>query len=201
MRKGPDNGVARGKYIVATARNTFQIRVRNILNPHGYVFIGNCCDPVSLARMVRSYRPDFVITDTSMNLGRLRIVLDAISDDYLCTCIVVGEDVYTGFEDMQNGSNAIILCRGFNMDCLADIVDNAMVRFKAAIETNNKKRDIDESRKENEIVNTAKKLLMINRGIGEDEAYRVLRTRSMDMRIPIREVAESIIEVDGIKRR
>jgi AmiR/NasT family two-component response regulator len=38
-------------------------------------------------------------------------------------------------------------------------------------------------------------------GIDEQEAYKRIRTRSMDLRISMKEVAESIIDIEDMKRR
>src|SRR5690242_8940493 len=79
------------KYIIATAENSIQIAIRNILNPEGYVYLSNCSDSISLMRLIRSYHPDFVVVDTNMKLTELRNTIETIDEEMLCACVIIGE--------------------------------------------------------------------------------------------------------------
>lgn len=79
------------KYIIATAENSIQIGIRNMINPEGYEYLSNCNDAISLMRLIRSYHPDFVIVDTNMKLRELRNTIETIDEEMLCACIIIGE--------------------------------------------------------------------------------------------------------------
>ena len=79
------------KYIIATADNPCQISLRNMLNPYGYTFLGNCSDAVSLMRLIRSYQPDFVVADLNLQHRELRRAIETIDDEMLCACILIGD--------------------------------------------------------------------------------------------------------------
>lgn len=192
----------KGKYIVATARNSFQVMVRNILGPCGYVFLGTCNDSASLARMARSYRPDFIITDTSLNPGHLRVVMEAIDDEMLCACIIIGEHADPGIEGLIDTTNTVFFCnRPLNRDILINTVDMAVASFKKVSRIERKLREVTASYNGKVAVDRAKALLMKKYGIDEKEAYARIRNRSMDMRMPMNKVAKDIIEAEDMKRR
>lgn len=192
----------RGKYIIATTKNPFHITVRNILDPWGHTFLGVCNDPGSLARFARSCRPDFIITDTSMNPGRLRVVLEAIDEELLCVSIIVGERANSELEGIVENSKAVFFCSiPLNGDILINTVDMALTGYKRIREMDKQLKRMTENYDKKTAVDQAKTLLMQKYGIDEQEAYKRIRTRSMDLRISMKEVAESIIDIEDMKRR
>jgi len=194
--------VIRGKYIIATVRNPFHITVRNILDPWGHTFLGVCHDPGSLARLARICRPDFIITDTSMNPGTLRVVLEAIDEELFCATIIVGEHANSELEGLAETSRSIFYCNiPLNSDILINTVDMALTGFKRVQRMDKQLKKMAENYDKKTAVDRAKRLLMRKYGIDEEEAYKRIRTRSMDLRISMREVAETIIDIENMKRR
>lgn len=182
------------KYVVATAENPFQITIRNILNPSGYLFLGNCSDSVSLMRLIRSYHPDFVIVDLGMQSGELRRTLETIDDEMVCACIIIGDNKDIEALGLVDKSMMISYCpRSPSKEILVHTVELSMINYKRIYGLNRKLKEMTENYETRKFVERAKWILMERDGIGENEAYEKMRKKSMDSRMSMKAVAEAVI--------
>jgi two-component system, response regulator PdtaR len=182
------------KYIVATTENPFQIAVRNILNPVGFIFLGNCNDSISLMRLIRSYHPDFIVVDLGMQIRELKKTIDTVDDEMLCACITVGDykDIEVG--SLLDNSNVLSFCpKPLNKDILVQIVEMAIMNFKRVFDLNKKLKEMTENYETRKVVERAKFILMERDGMSENEAYERMRKKSMDNRMTIKAISEAII--------
>lgn len=182
------------KYIVATAENPVHIAVRNFLNPLGYMFLGNCSDSVSLMRLIRSYQPDFAIVDANMKLGELRNTLETIDDEMLCACVIIGEYKDESIMNLLRSSKVISFCpKPLNREMFLHTVEMANMSFKRIYELNAKLKEMTENYETRKAVERAKWILMNRDGLSEKDAYERMRRKSMDLRTPMKEIADAII--------
>lgn len=182
------------KYVVATAENPLQITIRNILNPHGYMFLANCNDPISLLRLIRSYSPDFVIVDLGMKIRELKSVLDTIDDELLCACIGIGESREIDTVELVENSKIITLnSKLMNNEIFINTVELANLYYKRICRLNSKLKETTENFETRKVVERAKWILIERDGISENEAYERMRKKSMDSRISLKSIAEAII--------
>lgn len=182
------------KYITATAHNPFQIAVRNILNPCGYFFLGNCSDGVSLIRLIRSYQPDFIVVDLSIKLNELRNVIETVDDEMLCACVIIGDYKSIDVVDLLEKSKVVSFCpKPLNKEILVQTVDMANINYKRVRELNEKLNKMTENYETRKLVDRAKWILMERDGITEDEAYKRMRNKSMNSRTSMKSIAEAII--------
>lgn len=186
--------MAAEKYIIATTDNGYQIAIRNILNPLGYTFLENCHDSVSLMRLIRSFCPDMVIIDISSQIKDLRGVIQAIDDEMLCTCIVIGEDKDLELYDVLHDSKALSFCRkGYERELLPHTVVLSLMNFNRISKLEKKLKEMMESYETRKSVEKAKWILMERHDIPENEAYQRIRKKSMDTRLTMRAIAEAVI--------
>jgi len=182
------------KYIVATADNSLQIAIRNILNPDGYNFLGNCSDAISLLRLVRSYHPDFIVVDIGIQQSDARSTLETIDSEMLCTSILLGEYKDTIIFSMLERSNAMAYCpKPLNRDILLHTVGMANINFKRVLGLDKKLKEMTENYESRKLVERAKSILMERDGLSEKDAYDSMRKRSMDNRMTMKSFAEEII--------
>ncbi len=182
------------KYIVAVSENPLQIAIRNILNPNGFVFLGNCSDAVSLMRLVRSYQPDFMVVDMSLQSGELRNVLETVDDEMLCACVLTGEYRDTLVASMLEKSKVISFCpKPLNREILLHTVEMANINFKRVFELDRKLKEMTENFETRKAVERAKWILMERDGLNEKDAYDRIRKKSMDNRMSMKSIADAII--------
>ncbi|MDP4091802.1 MAG: ANTAR domain-containing protein [Bacillota bacterium] len=189
------------KYIVATLDNPSQINIRNILNPGGYIFLGNCFDPVSLLRLIRSYNPDFVVVDLGMQPRELRKTIETIDDEMLCACIALGDYRDIENENLVQRCKVLTLCqKPLSREIFLNTVELANMYYKRLSETEQKLKEMTENYETRKSVERAKWILIKRDGISEAEAYERMRKKSMDSRLTMKAIAEAIIfthEIEG----
>lgn len=182
------------KYVVATSENAVQISVRNILNPRGYVFLGNCCDGVSLVKLIRSYSPDFVVVDLNMQIRDLRPAIEMIDDEMVCTCIVLGDSKEMEASGFFDRSKTLAYCpKQSTRELLVHTVELALIYHRRIAETNRKLKEMTDSLETRKVVDQAKWILMQRDGLNENEAYERMRKKSMDTRMSMKAIAEAIL--------
>jgi AmiR/NasT family two-component response regulator len=196
------NLMAEEKYLVAAAENSFHVAVRNILNPNGYVFLDSCSDGVSLMRLIRSYHPDFVVIDMNIKMGDISNALDAIENDMLCACIIVGENKSVNALDLLENFKLVSFCpKPLNPEILLHTVELANVNYKRIRDLSIKLSKVTESYETRKQVEKAKRILMERKGLSEKAAYEEIRKKSMDRRMPMKSIAEAIINSNMIGKK
>ncbi len=189
------------KYVVATPDNPSQINIRNMLNPAGYMFLGNCFDPVSLLRIVRSYNPDFIIVDLAMQGRELQNTLETIDEELLCSCVTLGD--YKEIDNISvidKGKVSVNCFKPVSRELLLNTVEIANLYYRRIIEVNSKLKEMTENYETRKAVERAKWILMQREGISENDAYEKIRKKSMDSRLTMKAIADAIIfthELEG----
>jgi len=188
------------KYVVATMDNPTQITIRNILNPRGYTFLGNCSDAISLLRLIRSYQPDFIIADVNLQMRELRSTLNTIDEEMLCACVMIGN--YSDLELMSliEKYKVISFCpKPLNKEILLHTIEMANLNYKRVFGLSQKLKEMTENYESRKVIEKAKWILMERNGLTESEAYERIRKKSMDNRMTMRSIAEAIIFTSEIK--
>ncbi|MCR4434693.1 MAG: ANTAR domain-containing protein [Clostridiales bacterium] len=182
------------KYVVATAENPLQITIRNMLNPYGYMFLGNCYDSLSLMKLIRSCNPDFVVVDLGLQLRELRQTIETVDDEMLCACIVIGDYKDVELTSLVEKSKVLSLCpKPLSKELLLHTVEMAMINYKRVFDLNRKLKEMTENYETRKVVERAKWILMERDKISENEAYERMRKKSMDSRMSMKSIAEAII--------
>lgn len=152
-----------------------------------------------LARRISERRPDVVLIDVA-DPSR-----DAIEELTLASGPL--ERPVAMFVDRSDGSltraaieagvSAYVVA-GLRADRIEAIVDAAVARFqmfqRMRVELAAAKRALEERK----VIDRAKGILMRARGIGEEEAYALLRKAAMDQGRRIAEVAEALVTAAGL---
>jgi len=190
------------KYVVAAADNPLQIAVRNILNPRGYVFVGNCGDSISLLRLVRSNHPDFAVIDVRLPVRDFRATVETLDDEMLCACIFVGEYKNDDIAGLIEKSRCLSYCPlPLSRDLLVHTVELSMLNYKRVSELNRKLKEMTESYETRKAVERAKWILIERDNVSETEAYERMRKKSMDSRLSMKAIADAIIFTHEMGRK
>lgn len=182
------------KYIIATAENSIQIAIRNMLNPVGYEYLSNCNDSISLMRLIRSYHPDFVVVDTNMKLRELRNTIETIDEEMLCACVIIGEYKDMDIVNLLEKSKVLSFCpKPLNKEVFVHILEMTNMNYKRVFQLAHKLKEMTENYETRKVVERAKWILMERNDLNENEAYDRMRKKSMDSRMSMKSIAEAII--------
>ncbi|MEN8904876.1 MAG: ANTAR domain-containing protein [Clostridiales bacterium] len=192
--------MANEKFIVTTAKNQFQIIIRNLLCPSGYFFLINCNDSISLLRMVRSYNPDFVVIDMDCVDREMIRTIETIDEELLSSIILVGDNPSFDIDNLIEKTFVTSKC-SFDIDrvVLSNIIDVSMLSFNRVSILSKKLKDMTDNYETRKLVERAKWILMDQNDISERDAYERMRKKSMNTRISMKQIAEAVIYTNDIK--
>lgn len=158
--------------------------------------IGNV---TGLARKIAAFLPDVVLIDidnpTRDMLEELTLASGPL--DRPVAMFVSGAAGGLARAAVEAGVSAYVV-DGLQPERLKPVMDAAIARFQMMRQM---RTELDETRRaleERKVIDRAKGLLMKAKGIGEDEAYAILRKAAMDQGRKVAEVAEALVTAAGL---
>lgn len=153
----------------------------------------------SLARRVRDLNPDVLLIDVA-NPSR-----DTIEDLAMATrpmerpvaLFVDRTDADLTRAAIEAGISAYVVA-GLHPDRVAPVLDAAIARFQLFRRMRTELETTRRALEERKVIDRAKGIVMKARGIGEDEAYALLRKTAMDQGRKLAEVAAAIVTAAGL---
>jgi response regulator NasT len=151
---------------------------------------------LALAERVKEFEPDVIIIDTE---SPSRDVLEHVS-------VVSANDprpILLFTEDRENatiqaalkaGVSAYVVA-GIQADRLQPILDVAVARFEREQALREELRDAQTKLVERKVIERAKGFLMQQKGVSEEEAFRLLRKLAMDRNTKLLDVAQQVVDV------
>lgn len=160
--------------------------------------IGNV---TGLARKIAAFLPDVVLIDIDNPTRDMVEELTLASGplDRPVAMFVSGAAGGLARAAVEAGVSAYVV-DGLQPERLKPVMDAAIARFQIMRQM---RTELDETRRaleERKVIDRAKGLLMKAKGIGEDEAYAILRKAAMDQGRKVAEVAEALVTVAGLLR-
>ncbi|MBF9060788.1 ANTAR domain-containing protein [Rhodobacterales bacterium HKCCSP123] len=158
--------------------------------------IGNV---TGLARKIAAFLPDVVLIDidnpTRDMLEELTLASGPLERPV--AMFVSGAAGGLARAAVEAGVSAYVV-DGLQPERLKPVMDAAIARFQMMRQM---RTELDETRRaleERKVIDRAKGLLMKAKGIGEDEAYAILRKAAMDQGRKVAEVAEALVTAAGL---
>jgi len=168
--------------------------VKDILNSAGHTFLGYSSEPFKILRHIRRMMPDLVIMEVNNNFGELKQVLEVVDEELLSACILLlnarSDEVYDFIRKTR--VMAYILKPVFD-DALLQMADISLANFGRILEYEKRVQKLNNSLESRKIVEKAKWLMIEQEGMTENEAYEIIKKKSRDNRMPMRDIAEAII--------
>jgi two-component system, response regulator / RNA-binding antiterminator len=145
--------------------------------------------------------PDIVVVEAASPTPALLEIVRAIHHDRACAIVLlVDERGSCSIEDALRAGVTSYVIGGIDRRQVRPILDIAVARFNETrmlyAELNRAKAALDERK----IVERAKGVLMKERRIGEEEAYRALRRLAMERNKRIVDIAEAILTYAQVSR-
>ena len=170
--------------------------LKEALDAAGYEVVAEEWSPATLLERVGAVRPDVIIIDT-----------DSPSRDVLEQVVIVSRDdprpivMFTDDGDsgtiqaaIKAGVTAYIVA-GMQQERLRPILEVAQARFDADRALREELRIAQGRLAERKIIEKAKGLLMEQKQISEEAAYRLMRKLAMDRNLTLLEVAQQLLNV------
>lgn len=182
------------KIMIAMNREKQIVKMKNLLVEEGYNVIYVARDGQECLRKARILQPDLAIIDFDLPVYNGYEVAKILIEDKICSVLLIASDTQTTLiGECQDQWDFAYLVKPINKSTLitaVQLITKTRKKVKELEKENKNLRDSLESRK---LIEKAKGILMKELGIPEQDAYRIIQKRSMDKRIPMKEIAKAVI--------
>ena len=184
----------RTRVIIADDESVIRMDLREMLTNLGYLVIGEVGDGRSAVNLARELKPDVVIMDIKMpdmdGIDAAKVLTEErVSPVLLLTA-------YSQQELIERAKDAGVvgyIVKPFRESDLAPAIEVAVARFAEFRALEKEVGDLKLALETRKLVDRAKGILMDSQGMTEAEAFRKIQKMSMNIRKPMKEVAEAII--------
>jgi len=180
---------------VAEDESLIRIDIVEILRDNGFDVVGEAADGEKAVALATELRPDLVVMDVKMPL------LDGISAAEILTknriAPVVLLTAFSQRELVERAAEAGALAyvvKPFTPNDLIPAIDIALTRYQQIATLEDEISDLAERLETRKILDRAKGILNDTMGLTEPEAFRWIQKASMDRRLTMREVAQTVID-------
>jgi response regulator NasT len=189
------NPGAKTRVIVAEDESLIRIDIVEILRDNGFDVVGEAADGEKAVALAEELRPDIVVMDVKMPL------LDGISAAEILTkrhiAPVVLLTAFSQRELVERAAEAGALAyvvKPFTPNDLIPAIDIALTRYQQITALEDEISDLAERLETRKVLDRAKGILNDTMGLTEPEAFRWIQKASMDRRLSMREVAQTVID-------
>lgn len=195
MSENTPNPGAKTRVIVAEDESLIRIDIVEILRDNGFDVVGEAADGEKAVALAEELRPDIVVMDVKMPL------LDGISAAEILTkrhiAPVVLLTAFSQRELVERAAEAGALAyvvKPFTPNDLIPAIDIALTRYQQITALEDEISDLAERLETRKVLDRAKGILNDTMGLTEPEAFRWIQKASMDRRLSMREVAQTVID-------
>ena len=183
------------RVIVAEDESLIRIDVVETLRDNGFEVIAEAADGEKAVALAEELKPDLVVMDVKMPL------MDGISAAEILTkkkiAPVVLLTAFSQRELVERASEAGALAyvvKPFTPNDLIPAIDIALGRYAQIQALEDEVADMAERLETRKVLDRAKGILNNTMGLTEPEAFRWIQKASMDRRLTMKEVAQTVID-------
>jgi AmiR/NasT family two-component response regulator len=190
----PETKPERTRIIVADDESLIRMDLREMLTNLGYLVVGEVGDGRSAVNLARELRPDIVIMDIKMPDMDGIEAARFLTEEQIAPVILL--TAYSQQDLVERAKEAGVvgyLVKPFKEHELTPAIEVALARFKEFQALHKEVADLKLAFETRKLVDRAKGILMDTQGLTEADAFRKIQKMSMNLRKPMKEVAEAII--------
>lgn len=182
------------RVIVAEDEALIRLDLVELLRDEGYDVVAEVGDGEAAVEKARELKPDLVVMDVQMprmdGISAAKIIAEErIAPVVMLTAFSQRELV----EGAREAGAMAYVVKPFEASDVVPAIEMAIARFQEIRAVEAEVEDLEERLASRKAVDQAKGLLQSGMGMNEQEAFRWIQKTAMDLRKPMREVAEGII--------
>lgn len=186
------------RVVVAEDEAVIRLDIVEMLREAGYDVVGEADDGESAVRLTEELRPDLVVMDIKMPVldgisAAERITKARIAPVVLLTAFSQRELV----ERARDAGAMAYVVKPFTANDLVPALEIALSRHQEIGALEDEVADLQDQFETRKLVDRAKSMLITSMGLTEPDAFRWIQKTSMDRRLTMREVAETVIDRVG----
>jgi AmiR/NasT family two-component response regulator len=192
VRAGSDE--VRPRVVLAEDEALIRLDLAEMLSEEGYEVVGQAGDGERAVELVEELRPDLVVLDVKMPkvdgiTAAARIAELRVAPVVILTAFSQRELV----ERAKEAGAMAYVVKPFGKADLVPAIEIARSRFAEVQQLEAEVADLTDRLETRKLVDRAKGVLQRRLGISEPDAFRWIQKTAMDLRRPMREVAEGVV--------
>lgn len=197
----PEMQQEKTRVLLAEDETIARVDLRELLTSLGYLVIGEAGDGTEAVRLARDLKPDIVIMDIEMpGLDGIEAA-KILYDEKVCPVLLL--TAFSQRELVERARSAGVmgyLVKPWRDSEVTPAIEVALARYDETRTLDQEVADLREKFETRKLIDRAKGILMDQKGLSEAEAFRRIQKMSMNMRRPMKEIAQAIvITADGEK--
>jgi AmiR/NasT family two-component response regulator len=185
------------RVVVAEDESLIRMDVVETLREHGFDVVAEVGDGALAVAAVLEHKPDLVVMDIKMpNMDGLTAAEEMAGQKVAIVLLTAFSQKELVDRANQAGAMAYVV-KPFTPNDLMPAVEIALSRHSQLLALEHEISDLNERFETRKLVDRAKGLLNEKMNLSEPEAFRWIQKASMDRRLTMQEVAQTVIEQLG----
>lgn len=181
--------------IVAEDEALIRLDIVEILKDQGFKVIAETDNGKKAVELAEEHRPDLVLMDVKMPIMDGIAAAELINEKQLAPVVLLTAFSQKELVDRATEAGAMAyVVKPFTPHDLIPAIEIAISRYEQIRILQSEVANIKDQFETRKLVDRAKSLLMTKMGLSEPEAFRWIQKTSMDRRLSMREVAETIVK-------
>ncbi len=182
------------RVVIADDESIIRLDLKEILEADGYVVVGEAARGDDALVLIREHQPDLALLDVKMpGLDGIEVAR-AVKGGPTTVVLLTAFSQRTLIEGARDAGVAAYLIKPFRSSELLPKL--AALLNPAEAPATSPEHHVDDKIETREIVQRAKELLMVQRGLDEPSAFEVIQQTAMRGRTRMRDVAQQILRGD-----
>jgi len=189
--------VAKRRVVVAEDESLIRMDIVETLREHGFDVVAEVADGELAVAAVIEHKPDLVVMDIKMpNMDGLTAA-EQMADQKVAIVLLTAFSQKELVDRANQAGAMAYVVKPFTPNDLMPAVEIALSRHSQLIALEHEISDLNERFETRKLVDRAKGLLNEKMNLTEPEAFRWIQKASMDRRLTMQEVAQTVIEQLG----
>src|SRR5699024_4144369 len=186
------------RIVVAEDETIIRLDIVETLTGQGYEVVGEAGNGERAIELVEELKPDLVLMDISMPVMDGISATRYISERSLAPVVILTAFSQRDLIDQATEAGAMsYIVKPFSESDLVPAIELAKARIEQLVALEAEVSDLSARFETRKLVDQAKTLLMQRLEITEPEAFRWIQKTSMDRRLTMKDVAQTVIEQLG----
>ncbi|GAA1120927.1 response regulator NasT [Nesterenkonia jeotgali] len=196
---GPEALSERGstprRVLVAEDETLIRLDIVEILTGAGYDVVGEADNGERAVELARETEPDLVVMDVKMPIMDGITAAKLVAEERIAPVVMLTAFSQRDLVESAREAGAMAyVVKPFTENDLIPAIEVAMARFDEIRALEDEVSTLAEKFETRKLVERAKSLLTTKMGLTEPEAFRWIQKTSMDRRLSMREVAETVVD-------
>lgn len=181
--------------IVAEDEALIRLDLVELLTEEGYDVVGQASDGEEAVKLARELVPDLVIMDVKMPKMDGISAAEIIAEERIAPIVMLTAFSQRDLVERARDAGAMAyVVKPFGASDVVPAIEIAMGRFQEITAIEDELASLEDRFESRKIIDQAKGILQQDLGLTEPEAFRWIQKTSMDRRLSMRQVAETVID-------